>query len=166
MGSAFPLNSRNGPIYTIVHNPLAAIAAGLTIAALAWAQDSGIDAAKQLFAQYVALERAYDPSVADLYADDALIKTRRKPPMGDPVDVIVPAPKYKTQLRELASVAKVRGDRNTYSAVTYSPEGELVRINASRFSGSRKQASPFRLLVGPSPGGQWLIYEELSESQQ
>jgi hypothetical protein len=149
-----------------VQNPLAAIAAGLAIAALAWAQDSGIDAAKQLFAQYVALERAYDPSVADLYADDALIKTRRKAPMGDPQDVIVPAPKYKTLLRELGPVAKVRGDRSTYSDVTYMPEGELVRINAARFSGSRKQASPISLLVGRSPGGQWLIYEELSESQQ
>ena len=166
MGRGLSGNGRSSAMYAIVQNPLCAIAAGLAIAALAWAQDSGTDAAKQLFAQYIALERAYDPGIANLYADDALIKTRRKPPMGDPVDVIVPAPKYKTQLRELASVAKVRGDRNTYSDVTYTPESELVRINALRFSGSRKQAGLFRLLVGPSPGGQWLIYEELSESQQ
>ena len=166
MASAVPVNGRNGPIYTIVQNPLAAIAASLAIAALAWGQDSGTDAAKQLFAQYVALERAYDPSVADLYAEDALIKIRRKPPMGDPQDVIIPAPKYKTQLRELAPVAKVRGDRSTYSGVTYTPEGEFVRINASRVSEPGKHASPINLLVGRSPGGQWLIYEERSESQQ
>ena len=164
MASAVPRNGRNGPICILVQ--IVAVVVGLAVATLAWAQDSGIDAAKQLFEQYVALQRAYDPGVADLYAEAALIKITRRPPMGDPVDFIIPAPKYKTQLRELASVAKVRGDRNTYSNVTYTPEGELVRINASRFSGSRKQASPFRLLVGRSPAGQWLIYEELSESQQ
>ncbi len=166
MASAFSVNRRDGPICTIVQNALAAIAAGLAIAAAAWAQDSGIDAAKQFFAQYVALEQAYDASLADLYADAALIKTTRRPPMGDPVDSIVPAPKYKTQVRELAPVAKIRGDRNTYWDVTYTQEGALVRINASRSPGSKKRGRPFSLLVGPSPGGQWLIYEEQSESQQ
>ena len=166
MAGGFPVNHRNGPIYIVVRNALAAIAAGLAVTTLAWAQGSGIDAAKQLFAQYVALERAYDASVADLYADDALIKTKRKAPMGDPQEVIIPAPKYKALLRELAAAAKVRGDRSTYSDVTYTPEGELVRINALRFFGSKKAPSPISLSVGPSPGGQWLIYEEVSESRQ
>jgi hypothetical protein len=165
MASAFPVKRRNGPIYSMVRSALAAIAAGLVIAAPAWAQDSGIGAAEQFFAKYVALEQAYDPTLADLYADGALIKSTRRPPMGDPVDIIVPAPKYKTQVRELAPVAKIRGNRNAYSDVTYTQEGALVRINALRSSGSRKRASPFSLLVGPSRGGQWLIYEELSESQ-
>ncbi len=166
MANLGPVNGRNGLIYTIVQNPLAPVAAGLAIAALAWAQDSGIDAAKQFFAQYVALEQAYDPSLADLYTEAALIKITRRPPMGDPVDVIVPVPKYKTQVRELASVAKIRGDHNTYWDVTYTQEGGLVRIKASRSPGSRKQGRPFSLLVGPSPGGPWLIYEEISESRQ
>lgn len=165
MASAVPANRRK-PIYTLVRNVLAAIAAGLAIGALARAQDSGIDAAKQLFAQYVALERAYDPSVADLYAEDALIKIRRKAPMGDPFDVIIPAAKYKTQLRELAPAAEVRGDRSSYSGVTYTPEGGFVRINGSRVSEPGKHASPISLLVGRSPDGRWLIYEERSESQQ
>jgi hypothetical protein len=166
MASAFSANRRIGPIYAMLRNSLAAIAAGLAIAALAWAEDSGIGAAKQVFAQYVALEQAYDPSIADLYADDALIKTRRKAPMGEAREVTIPAPKYKTQLRELAPVAKARGDRSTYSDVTYTPEGELVRINGWRFFGSKKAPNPISLLVGRSPGGKWLIYEEVSESQE
>jgi hypothetical protein len=166
MTSAFPINRRNGAIYPVVQNMLAGIAAGLAIAAVAWAQGSGIDAAKQLFAQYVALEQAYDQSIADLYADDALIKTRRRAPMGEAREVTIPAPKYKTMLRELAPVAKARGDRSTYSDVTYTPEGDFVRINAWRFFGSKKAPSPISLQVARSPGGQWLIYEEVSESEQ
>jgi hypothetical protein len=166
MASAFPVNGRNRPIFTMAQNSLAAIATSFAIAALAWAQDSGVEAAKQVFAQYVALEQAYDPSIADLYADDALIKTRRRAPMGEAREMIVPAPKYKTMLRELAPVAKARSDRSTYKDVTYTSEGALVRINGWRFFGSKKAPSAISLLVGRSPGGQWLIYEEVSESQE
>ena len=143
---------------------LVALLAGLAVGVLAWAQDSDIDAATQLFAQYIALERAYDPGVADLYADDALIKTRRKPPMGDPRDETIPAPEYKALLRQLMQAAKVRGDRSIYSNVTYTPEGQFVRIDASRVSGPSKRVSPLNLLVGRSPSGRWLIYQEFSEA--
>jgi hypothetical protein len=144
---------------------LVALLAGLAVTALACAQDAGIDAAKQFFAQYVALEQAYDPGVADLYADEALIKTKRRPPMGDVQNVTIPAPQYKTFLRGRMPVARARGDRSTYSDVIYTPEGPFVRINAVRVSEPRKSQSPISLLVGQSPSGRWLIYEELSESQ-
>jgi hypothetical protein len=149
---------------TVHTSKLVALLAGLAVGALAWAQDAGIDAARQFFTQYVALEQAYDPGVADLYADQALIRTRRKPPMGDPQTVTVPASQYKALLRGHMLVAAARGDRSTYSDVTYSPEGPFVRIDATRVSGPRKSQSPISLLVGQSPSGRWLIYEELSES--
>jgi hypothetical protein len=41
------------------------------------AADASIDQAKQLFDRYVALEHAFDPAVADLYADDARIRNKR-----------------------------------------------------------------------------------------
>lgn len=144
---------------------LVVLAAGLTAAALSWAQPAGLDAAKHLFAQYLALEEAYDPRIVELYADEALITSRRTFPMGEPIDTVIPATSYKTTLRQLVAAAKARGERNTYSKVSYTPEGELVRINASRFSELRQRRSPISLLVGRSPSGNWLIYEELSESQ-
>jgi hypothetical protein len=140
--------------------------AGLAVVSVALAQDSGIDAAKQLFAQYIALENAYDPAVADLYADEAFIKTRRSMPMGDPQNIVVPAARYKSLLRQGMPTARARGDHNTYSKVTYRQEGEFVRIDAVRLSGPGKKMSPISLLVGPSPAGKWLIYEQLSESRQ
>jgi hypothetical protein len=54
-----------------------ALLAGLASCAPAWAQDSGVDAAKQFFARYVALEQAYDPALAELYAGEAFIKKRQ-----------------------------------------------------------------------------------------
>jgi hypothetical protein len=145
---------------------LVAVVAGLAVCALTCPQDLGIDSAKQLFAEYLALEQAYDPGIADLYADEALIKNRRNYPMGEPRDTTIPAPSYKTLLRQFMPAAKVRGDRNAYSKVTYTLEGELVRITASRLSELGKRTSPISLLVGRSLSGKWLIYEEMSESQQ
>lgn len=150
----------------MIKSKLVAVLASLAITMLAWAQDSNIDAAKQLFAQYAALENAFDPGVADLYADEAFIKKTRSMPMGEPQDVTVPALKYKTLLRQNIPMAKARGDRSTYSNVTYTPEGEFVRIDALRFSELKKLTTPISLVVGRSPGGKWLIYEELSESRQ
>ena len=141
---------------------LMALLAGLAFSALARAQEPGIEGAKQFFAQYLALEQAYDPNVADLYADDALIKTRHKPPMGDAREVTIPAQEYKTLLRQHMPVAQTRGDRSSYANVTYTQEGALVRIDASRLAEPRKNASPITLRVGQSTSGRWFIYEEWS----
>lgn len=123
------------------------------------------DAARQLFEQYVALGHAYDPSLAELYADDAFIKNTRTYPTGEVRELTMPAAKYKALIRQAMPLAKARGDRNTFSDVSYAAEGARVRIRASRFSELKKYTSPITLLVGPSANGRWLIYEEVSESR-
>lgn len=144
---------------------LLAALGGVAMAALAWAQDTAIDEAKRFFEHYVALERRYDPAIADLYADEAYIKARRSMPMGDPQNITIPAAQYKAQLRQAMPAAEARGARNSYSNVTYQREGGFVRIEALRTSEPGRNTSPISLLVGPSPGGRWLIYEEQSESR-
>lgn len=121
--------------------------------------------ARQLFERYVALGQAYDTRLADLYSDDALIKNKRVYPTGEVRELTMAAPRYKTLIREAMPLAKTRGDRNTFSNVRYATEGARVRIRASRFSELKNYTSPISLLVGPSPTGQWLIYEEISESR-
>ena len=138
---------------------------GMILAALAATHASSEDAARQLFEQYVALGHAYDPAIADLYADDAFIKNKRTYPTGEVRELTMPAGKYKALIRQAMPLAKARGDRNTFSDVSYAPEGSRVRIRASRFSELKKYTSPITLLVGPSANGQWLIYEEVSESR-
>ena len=127
-------------------------------------QDPAV-AAKALFEKYVALERQFDPSVADLYSDDAIIKNRRTYPDGRVRELTIPAPQYKELVRTAMPLAKQRGDTSRYSDCVYAAEGARTRINCQRFSELKKYASPVSLLVGPGPTGPWLIFEELSESQ-
>ena len=134
------------------------------LAALAPTQASE-DAARRLFEQYVALGHAYDPGIAELYADDAFIKNTRTYPTGEVRELTIPAPKYKALIRQALPVARARGDRSTFFDVSYAAEGSRVRIRASRFSELKKYRSPITLLVGPSPTGKWLIYEEVSKSR-
>ena len=123
------------------------------------------DAATQLFERYIALGHAYDVSIADLYADDAVIKNKRTYPTGEVRELTMPAANYKTLIRQAMPLAKTRGDRSTFSNVKYTAEGPRVRITASRFSELKNYTSPISLLVGPSANGRWLIYEEISESR-
>lgn len=135
---------------------------------LLWAASSSaasIDDAKALFEQYVQLEHAFDPAAADLYADDAVIKNKRTYPTGQVRELTMPASKYKTLIRQAMPLAKLRGDTNSYSDISYANEGAMVRIRATRFSNLKHYASPISLLVSPDEKGRWLIREELSESR-
>ena len=121
--------------------------------------------AKALFKRYVDLEHAFDPAVADLYADGAVIRNKRRYPTGQARELSMPAPQYKALIRQAMPLAKARGDRNTYTDCKYTDIGERVRIVCSRYSELKKYTSPLSMLVGPDASGHWLIFEELSESQ-
>ena len=62
-------------------------------------------------------------------------------------------------------LAKAKGDYSIYSNVTFSEEGQNVRVKATRYSVLKKYSSPLSILIGPNEQGQWLILEELGESQ-
>ena len=139
---------------------------GLT--ALVHAQSLSADArakAEQLWSRYVALEAAFDPTVADLYADDAVIRNRRTYPTGEVREATVPAAQYKLLVRQAIPLAKARNDLSRYSGCTYAAEGGRVRVACARYSVLKNYTAPMSLLVGPGPGGGWLIFEELSESR-
>lgn len=121
--------------------------------------------AEALFAQYQAGERAFDPAVADLYCDNALIRNVRTYPDGRQQAMELPAPKYKQLLRSAMPAAAAQGDYSTYADVVYTVEGEGVRISASRYSVLKQYTSPISLLVGRCPAGGVGILEELSQSQ-
>jgi hypothetical protein len=100
-----------------------------------------------------------------LYSDAAIIKNKRTYPGGQVRELSMPAPQYKELIRQAMPLAKARGDRNTYSECKYEEAAERVRIACQRYSELKKYTSPLVLVVGPAPGGDWLIFEELSESQ-
>jgi len=132
----------------------------------AWAASpKPTERAKSMFDSYQSLERSFDPAIADLYCDTALIRNTRTYPDGNKRTLELPAPKYKELIRSSMPMAKASGDHSNYSKITYSIEGENVRINSSRYSVRKKYTSPMSLLVGACNGGAWAILEELSESQ-
>jgi len=136
----------------------------LTWASFTLAADSTAKA-KELFERYVALEHAFDSAAADLYSDEAKIQNTRTYPTGEKRTMTMPAPAYKKLIKGAMPLAKARGDTSTYSDVKYTADGDRVRITCTRFSELKKYSSPLSLLVGPDKDGQWLIFEEISESQ-
>jgi len=140
----------------------------LGFTALLGAQSLSADArarAEQVWNRYVALEAAFDPAIADLYADDAVIRNRRTYPTGEVREATVPAAQYKVLIRQAIPLAKAKNDISRYSGCTYAAEGARVRIACARFSTLKNYTSPITLLVGPGAGATWLIFEESSESR-
>lgn len=127
------------------------------------AQDSS--QAESIFAQYQSRERAFDPSVADLYCDTALIRNVRTYPDGQQRTLELPASKYKTLIRMAMPLAEAKGDFSTYSNPSFAPEGAYVRVTATRYSVLKKYSSPISLLIGSCSDGAIGILEELGESQ-
>lgn len=121
--------------------------------------------AEALFERYQALGRAYDPAVADLYCDTALIRNVRTYPTGEKRTLDFPATKYKELVRSVMPLAQARGDLNTYSQISAVAEGPNVRITAARFSELKKYSSPVSVSVGQCGDTGLAILEELSESR-
>ena len=140
----------------------------LMVPAVGGAQGLSADSrakAEQLWNRYVALEAAFDPALADLYADDAVIRNRRTYPTGEVREATVPAAQYRLLVRQAIPLAKARNDVSRYSNCSYVANGARVRILCARFSVLKNYTSPISLLVGAGPNGSWLIFEELSESR-
>ena len=137
----------------------------LAFPSAASADEGAVQQAQRLFDRYVALGAAYDAAVADLYADSAFIKNTRRYPDGQSRSMTMPALTYKTLIRQVMPQAKAAGDVSSYSDVKFTPEGERVRIEATRYSELKKYSSPFVLVVGPGDNGTWQIFEEVGESR-
>lgn len=121
--------------------------------------------ARLAFSRYQALEQAFDPAIADLYCDSALIRNVRHYPTGQRRAMEFPAPQYKALIRAAMPTAKAKNDFSTYSDVRFIVEDHGVRIIATRFSNTKRYSSPISILVGPCPGRSVGILEELSQSR-
>lgn len=137
----------------------------LFIGAAALTTETSHENARECFERYVALEAACDPSVADLYADDAKIQNINIAPNGQKRVTTMAAPAYKEQIRQTMPAAKPRGDTSKYSELNLTKEGDRIRVTAVRFSELKRYSAPLSMLVGPDGNGVWRIYEELSESR-
>jgi hypothetical protein len=108
-----------------------------------------------LFREYESRAARFDPSLADLYSDDALIWTKRIGAGGGARELSFKGDKWKTMIRLGMPLAKIRGDTNRFDDLMARKVGDDVVISAYR--------SPFTLVVRKSADA-WRIVEERSET--
>lgn len=142
---------------------LIAIAVCLFMCSFASANEADLGAVKKRFDEYVALSEKFDATVADIYSDEAVIKTDRHYPDGSVKKRQIAGAACKKLVRATMPIAKVRGDVSTYADVKVEPaEGGNVRVSAQRTSKLKNYTSPVSWIYAKSADGKWLIIEEQS----
>jgi hypothetical protein len=133
----------------------------LPSAAAAQTVEERFAAAQSLFEKLIYLEQRFDKELQYLYADEAriyIIEVR-----GDSrFKTEMTGAELKVFIDSYLPNAAAVGEWYVYSNTSITPEGERMRILSSRTSQKTGDVFPYQILVGPGPGGQYLIYEEQS----
>jgi hypothetical protein len=141
----------------------AALLFSLGVAFAARADDTA--EALAFFRDYVARADRFDPGLADLYADDAAVRSKRIMPDGKSQTLTVSGAEWKALIRQAMPIAKQRGDHNTFRNVSAKPVGKDVMVTAERYSHLKNYTSPFALLVRRDASGAWKITAEITETR-
>lgn len=141
----------------------ATVVLALLLAAPAWADVPA--GARALFERYQTLERSFDPALADLYADDAVIRVTRIYANGVVRHLKIPGDLYQMALRQSMADAAAQGDFNQFSAVDFKRREGGVEVTAQRYNLWRNYTSPYRAMLRPGADGQWQIAEEYLETR-
>lgn len=124
------------------------------------------NSAKEFFEKYVQLSDSFEPSVADLYSDNARIHTYRKYPHGLERAMELSGVQWKQLLIKAMPLAKAQNDKSIFSEVTMSNYGGGYKIKANRYSTRKCYIDTgYYMVVAPNELGQLQIIEEYSETQ-
>jgi hypothetical protein len=124
--------------------------------------DASLERARQVIESYVSLERGYDPRLADLYADEAVIKVNQAGPDGRSQWVTAQGWQYKKMIREVMPKSRAQGYRASYSGARYEMNGKNVRVSAVQYVEKTRASYPIQWVIGPGRTSQWLILEEVA----
>lgn len=139
------------------------ITVALAVAAQAQERpDASLERARQVIETYVSLERAYDPRLADLYADEAVIKANQVGPNGQSQWVTAQGWQYKKMIRDAMPGFRAQGYKASYSGARYEMAGKNVRVSVMQSVDKAHSPSPIQWTIGPGRTSQWLILEEVS----
>lgn len=120
--------------------------------------------AEAFFNKYVALGNNFDIALGDLYSDNAQILNTRIYPNGQQKTMTISVPNYRTMLVRVMPLAKAKGDKDSYSQITYKPVADKMRIQALRHN-HMKNYDSWLVLVIAKQGPDWKIVQELSQSR-
>lgn len=112
------------------------------------------DTARRLFDACHALLRRQSPQLSDCFSIDAVVTIAGGQPERGGA--------YKTSLREAILRNRDEAVFVDWRDPVFEPEGERVRIRATRRSSREPRETALEFVVGPGADGGWRILEEIS----
>lgn len=116
--------------------------------------------AKALFEKYVALERAFDPALGELYAPNAQVIAYGV----DGQKLSFDGGMMREMLKTSMPLAKAQKDTVEYKNVSYAVDGAFVTITALRHSKLKNKSSPHRIVVASRDGKNWFVVQEVGSA--
>jgi len=117
---------------------------------------------KAFWAHVLQLVDEYDPAVADLYADDAVVKNVLVDANGKKRENSMEPARFKALLRTQLPRLRGTGRHSVYSGCTYTPVAQGLRIECERRPGPQEPAHHVSVRVSKDALGRWRIREEIS----
>lgn len=115
---------------------------------------------REFFNEFVKRANAFDVGVADLYSPSARIITLR----DETERLELTGSQWKQLLIRVMSVARQRGDTNTFEQVKVFAHGEGFRVTAIRTPAIKCVPDANYHLDVTKPGTDWIVVEEYSET--
>lgn len=127
---------------------------------------SAVESVENLFEKYIQLNENFDPSVAELYSDDAKIHMYRRYPHGIERAMEFSGAKWKQLLIKTMPLAKAQNDKSVFSKITITNYGNSYKIKANRYSNRKCYTDTgYYMMVAPTDVGRLQITEEYIETQ-
>lgn len=122
-----------------------------------------VRAARAAFDALIALEAAYDPRVAELYADDGVVVEQRIDQGQARPAREIPMRRYKAALAQaLAISAKAREQASHEGVEAIAIAPGWVRIRSMRRSSQSRAAAPYEAVLRRMEDGAWKVVKEIA----
>lgn len=122
--------------------------------------------ALNFFNSFVQASNSYNPSLLNMYSDDAKIIRQVVKPNGQLVNVNFTIDDYRKQMKISSRLAKIRHYKNYYSNIKVAKVSDGYRIDSLRKPSLSNDKLKSSIVVTKQPNGKWLITEELMQTKE
>ena len=119
-----------------------------------------------LIEKFIQLGQQYDPSIVDLYSDEAKIQNRQVDSAGNSEIRTMKSSDYKKIISAAMPLGKLIKDSSTYTNIVFTKVNGRVMVTADQYSNLGKYKTPIFWVLEKDDDSNWLIVEEISESRQ
>lgn len=122
--------------------------------------------AVNFFSSFVSASNNYNPSLLNMYSDDARIIRQVIKPNGELVNAYFTAAQYRSQMKISSKIAKLRNYKNCYSDMKVSKVSDGYKIESLRRPCSDTYKLKTYMIIEKQPNGKWLITEEMMQTKE